>query len=99
MDADTAGVYWGTELVVPKVRTDLEITLLDGAVLKGVAFVPEFHRVSDFMNNQAIQFLPFETEGGEFRLINRAIIAQIRPFDERRMKKYAASSPSTRKLR
>ncbi len=99
MDADAAGVYWGTDLVVPKVRTDLEITLTDGTVLKGVAFVPEFHRVSDFMNNQAIQFLPFETESGEFRLINRAIIAQIRPFDERRMKKYSASSPSTRKLR
>lgn len=58
------------------IKTEVELTMTNGAVLYGEMFLGAELQVLDILNGDA-QFLPFEGMGGALSVINKASIAQI----------------------
>ena len=56
---------------------------LDGSVLLGNLFLAANERVIDGVNDER-PFLPFQTDDGEFQMINKSTVARIRPFEDGR---------------
>ena len=79
MPRPAAGTDRGA-LRVPKVREYAEIKLDDGQVLTGHVFIDATMRIQDLLNG-AEHFFPFIDEHDEVRLINKAAVIQVRPFD------------------
>lgn len=65
---------------VPKVREYAQIKMTDGSIITGYVFVDATSRIQDVLNNE-VPFIPFIDEHDVIQLINKASIAQVRPFD------------------
>lgn len=65
---------------VPKVREYFQIKMTDGSIITGFVFVDATSRIQDVLNNE-VPFIPFIDEHDVIQLINKASIAQVRPFD------------------
>ena len=65
---------------VPKVREYAQIKMIDGTIVTGYVFVEATSRIQDVLNS-ATPFIPFIDEHDVIQLINKASIAQVRPFD------------------
>ncbi|MCH9018818.1 MAG: hypothetical protein IIA73_00410 [Proteobacteria bacterium] len=66
--------------VTQKTRTEVELTLTDGSVLAGFFFVHAEQRVLDIVNDDRA-FLPFEDADGQLTVLNKSMIAHIRPME------------------
>ena len=66
--------------VTQKIRTEVELTLTDGSVLAGFFFVHAEQRVLDIVNDDRA-FLPFEHVDGQVTVLNKSLIAHIRPLE------------------
>lgn len=62
----------------------VELHKLDGTVVAGSIHVVGNDRVLDLMNDDTL-FFPFHSKDGEFSIINKRTIAEIKPFDKKRM--------------
>jgi hypothetical protein len=65
---------------VPKVREYAQVTLNDGTRMTGYVFVEATMRIQDLLNSPA-QFIPFIDDEDTVLLLNKASIAQVRPYD------------------
>jgi hypothetical protein len=65
---------------VPKVREYAQVTMTDGTRMMGYVFVEATMRIQDLLNGPA-QFIPFIDEDDTILLLNKAAIAQVRPYD------------------
>ncbi len=65
---------------IPKVQESAEITLADGTVMMGHLFIEATSRIQDVLNSPT-PFFPFIDEDGQLHLINKAVVARVRPFD------------------
>jgi hypothetical protein len=61
-----------------KVDTEVELTFLDRATMRGRFFVARGQRVADVLND-ARSFLPFADIGGAVRLVNKSTIVHVKP--------------------
>jgi hypothetical protein len=61
-----------------KVDTEVELTLLDRATMRGRFFVARGQRVADILNDSRT-FLPFADISGAVRLVNKSAIVQVKP--------------------
>ena len=59
-----------------KDKSPVEIAIDGGDVLEGSLFIPSHERLVDVLNDERT-FLPFETDGGDFLVINKSIIRTI----------------------
>ena len=66
--------------VTQKTRTEVELTLADGRLLAGVLFTHAEQRVLDIVNDDRA-FIPFEDADGQLTVINKSMIAHIRPME------------------
>ncbi len=66
--------------VTQKTKTEVELTLTDGSVLAGVLFMHADQRVLDIVNDDRA-FIPFEDADGQLTVINKSMIAHIRPME------------------
>ena len=62
--------------VTQKVKTEVEIVLMDGAVLSGEMFLRSDQRVLDIVNDDR-KFVPFASFDGPISVINKVAIARI----------------------
>jgi len=65
---------------IPKIQERVEITMSDGAVLKGHVFIEATMRIQDLLND-APRFFPLMDDNAEVHLISKAAIARVRPYD------------------
>ncbi len=61
-----------------KDKTEVEVTFVNGAMMRGHFFIAATQRVADVLNDDR-QFLPFEDVGNTVRLINKATIVDVKP--------------------
>ncbi len=66
--------------ITQKTRTEVELTLADGRLLAGVLFMHDDQRVLDIVNDDRA-FIPFEDADGQLTVINKSMIAHIRPME------------------
>lgn len=66
--------------VTQKTRIEVELTLADGRFLAGVLFTHAGQRVLDIVNDDRA-FIPFEDADGQLMVINKSMIAHIRPME------------------
>ncbi len=66
--------------VTQKTRTEVELTFADGRLLAGVLFTHAAERVIDIVNDDRA-FIPFEDADGQLTVINKSMIAHIRPME------------------
>ena len=69
---------YGSSNVKQKVRTKVEVTLTDGAVMTGEMFVHAEQRMLDILNDDR-QFVPLESVEGAISCINKSVIAKVSP--------------------
>jgi len=72
------------EVMKKKRVADVELHLKSGAVLQGIFFVYIKERPLEVLNDER-RFLPFRTEDGQVHLINKDIIAMVKPIGEARI--------------
>lgn len=72
------------EVMKKKRVADVELHLKSGAVLEGIFFVYIRERPLEVLNDER-RFLPFRTEDGQIHLINKDIIAMVKPIGEARI--------------
>ena len=65
---------------IPKVQESAEITLADGTVMVGYLFIEATSRIQDVLNSPT-PFFPFIDGDGQLHLINKSVVARVRPFD------------------
>ena len=66
--------------VTQKTRTEVELTFADGRLLAGVLFTHAEQRVIDIVNDDRA-CIPFEDADGQLTVINKSMIAHIRPME------------------
>ncbi|NBC31700.1 MAG: hypothetical protein GVY13_03385 [Alphaproteobacteria bacterium] len=72
------------EVMKKKRVADVELHLKSGTVLQGIFFVYIKERPLEVLNDER-RFIPFRTEDGQLHLINKDIIAMVKPFGEARI--------------
>jgi hypothetical protein len=61
-----------------KIDTEVELTFLDRATMRGRFFVARGQRVADVLNDTR-SFLPFADISGAVRLVNKSAIVDVKP--------------------
>jgi hypothetical protein len=61
-----------------RVDTEVELTFLDGATMRGRFFVARGQRVADVLNDTR-SFLPFADISGAVRLVNKSAVVHVKP--------------------
>ena len=70
-----------SDAVREKLAAEVELTLTDGSVLTGQFYLHVRQRILDIMNDER-SYVPFTESKGEFYVLNKSIIARIKPIDE-----------------
>lgn len=65
---------------IPKVREYVELTLGDGAQMKGYVFIDATARIQDLLNSE-LRFFPFVDQDEQIHLLNKEWVKIARPFD------------------
>ncbi len=61
-----------------KIDTEVELTFVDRATMRGRFFVSRGQRVADVLNDSRT-FLPFADISGAVRLVNKSAIIDVKP--------------------
>jgi hypothetical protein len=63
-----------------KDKLEVTIVTIDGEKINGSLYVPSHERLVDVMNDDR-RFLPFESDDGNFVILNKALIAKLQDRD------------------
>ena len=75
-------MYASSSLVKQKLKTEVEVTMADGSVLRGNFFLNPQERIVDMLNDDR-RFLPFSDESGVVTVVSKAAINSIRPAKQK----------------
>ena len=67
--------------LMQKTKTAVELTLTDGTVMRGNFFLSAQQRVLEALNDER-KFIPFEDSDDIVTVLNKRIIASIKPVDQ-----------------
>ena len=70
-----------SDAVREKLAAGVELTLTDGTVMTGEFYLHVRQRILDIMNDER-SYVPFTESNGDFYVLNKSVIARIRPTDE-----------------
>ncbi len=64
-----------------KDKTEVEVTFINGAKMRGYFYVAHGQRVADMLNDSRV-FIPFQDIGHAIRLLSKANIIDVKPTQQ-----------------
>ncbi len=68
----------GSPRAPQKDKTEVEITFINGATMRGYFYVSHGQRVADMLNDSR-NFIPFQDIGNAIRLLSKSNIIDVKP--------------------
>jgi len=71
-------MLYGSSRPPQKDKTEVEITFINGATMRGYFYVAPGQRVADMLNDNR-SFIPFQDIGNAIRLLSKSNIIDVKP--------------------